>query len=463
MVTSAGGGARSSARAAFAAFAALAACLPSETPEPGAKTRPHIVLVTADALRADHLSLFGYPRQTSPRLDAFAQRATNFRRAVAVIPKTGPSFATLFTGLLPREHGVRSNFGTVPAQLSTLAERLRGAGYRTAAFVANPALRSSRGFDRGFDSWVPIPAVSGRELVNPAFLAWARDGFREPTFVWLHYLDPHGPYEPPQELLAPFLADELAASAERVPLDPAEPPFSPNKLLGAVPHYQRIPGEDRVAVYVARYDAEIRRVDRSFGEVLDFLDSHGLADDTAVIFSSDHGESLGEHEFYFEHGWFAYEPTLHVPLLIRLPGQEEGATDDRLVSTLDLHATLLALARVPPAPGSRGVDLFGGEEPEAHVLIENADRYPIRLRGLRTAGWKYLFREDDGSEELYRLSDDPDEQNNLVRLETERLVELRQAFREALADGVEADTPAPSQADDPETRERLRALGYVEP
>ena len=128
------------------ALLALASCGDPDPP-------PHIVLVTADTLRTDHLSLFGYARETSPNLDAFAEGADVFSQAFSVIPKTAPSFTTIFTGRHPEEHGVRSNFDRVPDVLPMLAERLREAGYRTAAFVSNPALRKSKGFARGFDRY----------------------------------------------------------------------------------------------------------------------------------------------------------------------------------------------------------------------------------------------------------------------------------------------------------------------
>ena len=122
---------------------------------------------------------------------------------------------------------------------------------------------------------------------------------------------------------------------------------SPNKLLGAVPFYQQRSGEDRVAAYVARYDAEIRLMDSAFGQVLDFLEEQGLYHENVVVFTADHGESLGEHRYWFEHGWFAYEPSLRVPLMIKGPGRREGRTVHDPVSNLDLLPTLLALLGAP--------------------------------------------------------------------------------------------------------------------
>jgi len=431
-------------------------------PEP---SRPHVVLVTADALRADHLSVNGYPRHTSPNIDAFAGESWNFAQATSVIPKTGPSFATLFTGRHPREHGVRANFAALPAEIPTLAERLRTLGYRTAAFVSNPVLRESMGFARGFEVYELSPQRDGVRNVNRSFFRWGREPWDEPTFAWLHYIDPHGPYAPPREFEAIFIDDQWARSDERVVLD-ATPPArgTPNKLLGAVPLYQQREGEDRLSVYVARYDAEIRFVDAAFGEVLAFLRERDLYDDSLVIFTSDHGESLGEHDLYFEHGWFAYEPSLSVPLMIKLPKQRAGGVVPDLASHLDLLPSLLALLDAPVDAGAPGTDLFeppGGRPP---LVIENSDRYPEKYLGARTLRWKYLRRVSDGSEELYDLREDPGEIRSLERSEPERLAGMRESFEEALRtlsrSAVAPATPAPS--DDAETLNRLEALGYVQ-
>jgi arylsulfatase len=433
---------------------ALAAC--------GGPPAPHIVLVSADALRADHLSLFGYPRDTSPRLDAFAREASVFAQAISVIPKTAPSFATAFTGRHPEEHGVRSNFAALPAGIPLLAERLRAAGYRTAAFVSNPALAGTKGFARGFDVYELLPAEGGVARVNQAFLAFAEEPWERPTFVWLHYIDPHGPYDPPPEHAARFLGDELARAEVRVPRG-YDASGAGNKVLGAVPRYQqRADGEDRVAAYVARYDAEIRHVDDAFGAVLDALRAQGVLDTAAVVFTSDHGESLGEHDLYFEHGWFAYDTCLRVPLVIKTPGQRAGRRSEAPASNLDLLPTLLGLAGIA-ASDAPGTDLLRESAPADPVLVESSDRYPDKFHGARTPRWKYLRRESDGREELYDLAADPGETSDVSESHADARKELADfvtARRAELRGAAVAPPEEPSI--DPDTREQLRRLGYVE-
>ena len=204
-----------------------------------------------------------------------------------------------------------------------------------------------------------------------------------------------------------------------------------NKLLGALPRYQRRGSEDRLAAYVAYYDAEIRYVDSAFGEIVTFLRETGRFDPSVVVFSSDHGESLGEHDLYFEHGWFAYEATLHVPLIVKLPGQSEGGEIARQVSNLDLLPTLMSLADVLPEADASGRDLFAEPGGSRTLVVQNSDGYPLKVHGVRTGGFKFL-RWDDGKEELYDLNADPAEARNLIGELPERAAALRRNLDQSL-------------------------------
>jgi arylsulfatase A-like enzyme len=420
--------------------------------------------VTSDALRADHLSLNGYPRQTSPALDAFARGAWHFANAVTVVPKTGPSFATIFTGRHPEEHQVRDNFQAIPESLPVLAERLRAAGYRTAAFVGNPVLRAGKGFSRGFDHYVTHRTnVGGVETMIAAFEAWLDEPWTAPTFVWIHLMDPHGPYLPPRELLALFETDEWAQSDARVSMGSRELGVHPDLVLGSLPRYQRIGDEDRVAAYVARYDAEIRHMDAAFGRVVAALRRLGVYDESAILFTSDHGESLGEHDYYFEHGRFAYDATLRIPLLVKAPGQRAGEVVHDQVSTLDVLPTLLALIGLEATPDAAGRDLVAGRASERPLLVESSDGYPAKYHGIRSRRWKYVVRDADADEELYDLGADPGETTNLAGLDPDRAAELRLRLGAALrAARRRAVPPGVGSQDDAETLEQLEALGYVQ-
>lgn len=227
---------------------------------------PHIVLITADALRADHLSLTGYPRSTSPEIDAFAENAWVFDQALYVIPKTAPSFATLFSGRHPREHGVRSNFAKVPEASLCWRKSSRRLATAPPRSWGTPHSRVRRVSRAGFDVYeLVLSREDAMGALLEAFLSWSESDWSQPTFVWIHALDPHGPYSPADDR---FLGDQLSQQEAEVRLGYAKG-SRPNKVLGAVPRYQqRRDGEKRVAPYVARYDGEILGVDRLFGEVI---------------------------------------------------------------------------------------------------------------------------------------------------------------------------------------------------
>lgn len=450
---------------------ATSGCGPSEP-------RPHLFLITSDALRADHLSLNGYARATSPNLDAFAETAWHFPEFVTPIAKTNPSFATIFTGMHPFEHGVGANSYALPKKTPLLAEALRAAGYRTAAFVSNPNLSKRQGFDRGFEEYGLLPKSDGVLRANRALLRWARGhDWSEPTFVWLHYIDPHGPYTPPARFEQLFAEDEVARADERTVALQYEPlrGFPENFVLGAIPKYQQVDGDHRLSAYVSRYDAEIRFMDTAFGTVLEFLKERGLFEDAAVVFTSDHGESLTEHNYYFEHGWYAYEATLRIPLLIKEPKQTVGGRVEGLATTLDCFPTLLALAGLAAPETLGGRNLLARPGAASDVLIENTFTYPERYVGVRTGRWKYiaaltgsLLAENPldhlAGEELYDLARDSAEAENLAKLESERLDEIRRLFEERYAamkvrarSGLEKIGPM-----DRPTREHLEALGYAQ-
>lgn len=432
--------------------------------------RPHIVLITSDTLRPDHLSHRGYARETSPNLDAFAAEVWDFRRAITVVPKTGPSFTTMFTGLHPEEHKVRTNFDRIPDECDLLAERLQRAGYQTAAFVGNITLRASKGYAGGFQRYEQLPWVPGfddQETLKP-LRTWLKEPWSGPTFVWIHLLDPHGPYLPAPEFESMFISDSLAASDLRVPQQSAEQ-VKARELLGVIPRHQIYGEEDRVSAYIARYDAEIRFMDSLFAWLIDELVARGVYGSSAILFTSDHGESLGEHDYYFEHGFLAYDATLRVPLLVKPPhgsGKDRsgGKRVDAPVSNVDLLPTVLALAGLEPDPSLHGRNLLEPLAAEKTFLVENADRYPEKVHGARENRWKYLVRRSDGAEELYDLEQDPAEVDSVASDHPDVVERLRRWVAMELATlrarGVERAAPGPS--DDGETRERLKALGYVE-
>jgi arylsulfatase A-like enzyme len=409
----------------------LSACAPE-----GAAP-PHVVLITVDTLRPDHLSLNGYARETSPHIDAFAAAAWHYPDAVTVIPKTGPSITTHMTGVPPCEHQVTANRLRIPAEVPMLAERLRGAGYRTAAFVSNPVLSRQKGYARGFDVYREFPKEGGMDALNASFAKWStRKPWERPTFVWIHYIDPHGPYTPPAEYEALFADDEIArADGRTLPTTYEQLERWPaNYVLGAIPRYQLRGEENRVAAYTAWYDAEIRYMDEKFGEVVELLRAEHLFDDALVLFTADHGESLGEHDYWFEHGWFPYEATARIPMIVKPPGQASARTIDQQVSNLDTVATILDAANMPWPPELSGSSLIGSFGERGPLLVENTSAYPHRYFGVRTAEWKFLHEVRQDTEELYDLSADPHERTNVLAEHPDEAGRLRGYLERMRAD-----------------------------
>lgn len=447
---------------AIAALLCLAAgCTGREDPPPY-----NLLVITVDALRADHLGCFGYPRDTSPNLDAFAAESVAFRNFFTVSPKSGPAVTTLFTGKYVQDHGVTENLKKIPGGERLLAERLRRA-VRTGAVVSNPILGPGRGYDGGFDDFVQVEDSQG---VAERGLTWLERYGDEPFFLWLHFLDPRGPYAPPDELRRRFVGDAHYDETRRIRREytPTRG-LDPSAILGAIPSYQRLGDIDVVDYYIAQYDAEIFWVDRQIGRVLDFLAASGLADSTIVVLTSNQGESLGEHDYFFEHGMLVNDASIHVPLIVSYPGATEPRVVESLAQNTDLLPTLLTLLDREPAERIDGVDLSG-------LILRGDDAGPVRgyvysctafpseyvnfFETVRTTDAK-LVRMDGERLFFHDLRSDPSETRDLKStLEPAVLEQWTHMFDGFGKDAVPAEQP--SVLPD-ELRRRLEALGYARP
>jgi arylsulfatase len=430
----------------------------------GAESAPQaVVLITCDTLRADHLGCYGHARNTSPSLDALARESVVYESAWSTVPVTGPALSALMTGRMPEELGLQSNRTLLAGTATTLAERARAAGFETAAVVSNWVLRRrdevpeaglAQGFEH-YDDHMEVPERSRPDLrerfapeTTDAALAWldARRG-EHPFFLWVHYQDPHGPYTPPDELLAEFAPEPRGEAA----LEPGHDETG----RGALPAYQVIDAERRPEVYRARYEAEIRLFDRELGRLLDGLRARGVLERALLVFTADHGESLGEHGYYFSHGQHLHRELLHVPLLVRPPGSARAGERVRTpVSHLDLHPTLLAGLGLEPGP-TRGLDLLGAALPPERIV-------PHNLRGawsVTDARHRLLVSKE--GRQLFDVLADPREEHDLFAREPARartLAETYQAMVHSVPllrlSAVRPDLGARERAE-------LEALGYV--
>ncbi len=454
---------------------AAVACGTREPPVPR-----HLLLITVDTLRADHLSLYGYPRRTSPVLEELAGRGVTFERAIAQWPKTGTSFASIFTGQYPQTTGLTHKAAIrVPDEYLTFPELLRQHGFTNVAVVSNAVLGEHMGWHRGFDeyveTWKQAPEMSEdpveyRKWINAAqvndlalpLLEKHRDAGR--LFAWIHYSDPHAPYLLPEGVDNPFLDDPYYTGDEEVRLH--------NPRATAL-------GERRdLKYYVAQYDANVHFTDRHVGELLERAGQLGLLEETLVVFTADHGESLGEHGYFFGHGRQPYNAGAHVPLVVSypaaLPSGKRVATPVELV---DLYPTLREfLASDKPVPGLEGSSLkplLNGAPPAGSdrqlAFSQAGGGSPLtHFRSVQAERWKLIYhpplRQHSARWELYKLDEDPMETRNLAELSNS--ADLRRLARELQAWMKGSDwirrPQSEIEAQSSETQKALRALGYVE-
>jgi arylsulfatase A-like enzyme len=411
--------------------------------------RPNVILVSIDTLRADHLGCYGYRRPTTPHLDAFRRQAVLVRELIAHAPSTLPAHASMFTSLVPQHHGASHTHEVpLPEQAVTLAEVLRGNGYRTAGVVASGQMVRAYGLGQGFDSYEELPA----EL---PFAATVRRGLSildqrraGPFFLFLHSYEVHHPYDPEREHLA--LIDPAYAEG---PL----PSFSPEELWAL--SQGQVPAETLQRI-VDAYDAEIRSMDEGFGELIAELSERGLLRDTVVAFTSDHGEELGEHGYVGWHSHTLYDELLRIPLLIRLAGGKRGGTlVDGTVRQIDLAPTLLALAGVPAPPAFQGRDLLpliGRRSGFVLPAVLARERMPHETGvfwGIRAAGWKL---QPAG---LFDLDADPAEVVDLRATRPDVVERLQRALDEEVAS--RKPYVGGKVILDEEAVESLRSLGYA--
>jgi len=415
--------------ATFLVLLLTAAC--SSHPRPG-----RVIVVTFDTTRADRFGCYGSDRGLTPNVDALARESTVFDQAVSAVPTTLPSHSTMFTGLYPQDHGVRYNVVfSLNEKAVTLAETLRDAGYRTAAFPATLILARKHGLDQGFEVYEaperPASAPSGQPpdaVLRPAgegvdkALAWLGQHESEKTFLWLHFYDPHAPYVPPF-------------------------PYSSK--------YRDQP-----------YDGEVAYTDAQFGRFVAELRRSPRWADTLLVVAGDHGEGLHEHGERL-HSYLLYETTQHVPLIVHAPGGS-GRRVAEPVTLADVTPTVLDYVGLAPARELRGISLRGGAEGRA---VPARELYFESTAGALNYGWAELKGIRDGryklidslaGTELYDLEDDPHELHDLAAEQPERVTALRTALA-GLGQKLEGALAAEEShaAIDPRAEAALLALGYV--
>jgi arylsulfatase A-like enzyme len=454
---------------------AVSACGAAPAPPP---ETVNLVILSIDTLRPDHLGVYGYPRETSPNLDRFADRGVVFDQAITVHVATAPAHGTILTGRYPASHGIRRNGMHLAPDVPTLAETFAARGSATGGFVSGWTLERHTGLDRGFDTYddaLGAPGAGARRkgaTTTKAALKWLRRQVAEGRefFLFLHLFEPHWPYDPPPRDALRFLSNqyELTTVSKPVHLDRR---LDVNRLT---------PLEQRE--YVARYDGEIVVADRLLGRLLDGLDDLGVAHNTVVLVLSDHGETLFEREWTMDHGTRPYDEQARVPLLLAIPGDPNaGRRVAEQVSLLDVAPTLLEVFGIAAPDGLQGRSLLPlvRGEPEtdrrpAFITARSDPRrvphlgVPLSSRGLvravRLPGLKLIeYPTPLGGRhpELFVLSDDPGERRNRATQSPESAAALhRELAHWQVTSG--ADPLVDDPVLDPATEAALRELGYLD-
>src|SRR5258706_147382 len=416
----------------FTLIALSAAQAVAQTPE---KSVPNVVLISIDSLRADHLGCYGYQQIKTPNIDGLAADGARFTRAFTAVPVTLPSHTAILTGTYPMLSGMHDfSANKLSPQQPTLATVLKQSGYVTGAVVASAVLDSRFGLNHGFDFYYDhfdfsrLEEANLDEMERPGnvvadqVLDWLGKNSQKKFFVWMHLYDPHYPYHPPE-------------------------PYS--------------------RVYAGRpYDGEIAFADEQVGRLLRFLKDKGLYQNTVIVLSGDHGESLGEHGEK-THGFFIYNATMRVPLIIHLPGKSAAQVVESTVSLVDLISTALQAAGVDipsQVQGQSLLPLLRGDKADRPRTVYGETFLPrihfnwSELRGAENAKYHFI---DAPRPELYDLAKDPGELHNL--LEEKRAVanEMRAQLVALIRDNSAGKELAEKTGLDPALMERLKSLGYA--
>jgi arylsulfatase A-like enzyme/Tfp pilus assembly protein PilF len=402
----------------WAAFFGFSSAAPCATP---------VILISVDTLRADHLGCYQSGGQQSPHIDALAKSGTLFSQVSTPFPLTLPAHVALFTSTYPFANGVQDNGIPLSGSAVTLATVLKKAGYRTSAFVGSFVLDRRFGLSRGFDAYDgpldahnniaagPVEHKRPGDQVTEAAKRWLERNSAAPYFLFLHLYDLHAPYS--------------------LPPDPT------------LRH-----GE-------TGYQAELAYVDKLLGDFFAFLEHRGLFDKALVVFTSDHGEGLGEHGEK-SHGYFIYQSTLHVPLIFRWPAGSKSVPPSRVdepANLIDVAPTILDAVGLKPPSEMHGHSLIkGGQAEEVYSESVYARKHfgCAGLRSVRVGGFKYI---DAPKPELYELASDPNERQNLYDQQRSKAAALRERIV-----AIRGNAPAPAvQSPTPETSAALRSLGYL--
>lgn len=468
--------------------------------------KPNILLVSIDTLRADHVSSYGYHRKTTPNLDRFAEEGARFNNAYSTAVWTPPAHASMLTGLYPSAHKT-VDYKSLSPRIPTIAQTLSKHGYNTVGFVNNPAVGAFVGLERGHQTfheiWKGVTSKNlavrgghkiyrkwletigktdqGARKTNYLINQWLDTQYNknEPFYMFVHHIEPHNPLNPPRPFRDKFSS---SVSGEINPERLAK--MADNPLAYFTDELNVTDAENQSLIDM--YDCEIAYVDHMMGEMLDILRERNILNDTLVIITADHGEHFGEHGLY-SHVSSLCEPIVHIPFMIRYPELYQPATYEVPVQHVDIFPTILELLDIEKPlqnslPGKSLLPKNGkpkiaddrpifaeweGRIPEyvknrlkdSGEFAKKVERFTHKFSMVKIKSHKFIYWED-GVEELYDLSDDHAEQNNLAPSAKEVCETMRELLMQNLSVRKNTDKNEGNQADDL-VMQRLKDLGYI--
>lgn len=435
--------------------------------QPNTSKRPNVVLISIDTLRPDHLGFYGYDRPTSPNLDALAEESLVFDHAFAPAPHTLPSHASMFTGLYPHEHGAGHRYpeAPLPEKIQTLAEALSDEGYQTIGFSAGGMMSQRYGLSQGFDEWTERQPANLKSVMPAVFDALGRAG-SDPLFLFLHTYDVHGPFEQPEE----YRYFKAAEGAPRIPSQDWV------KLLTSKAHkYHKLGRFQGLPDVLASYDSGIRFVDIQLARLFEQLRSRGAFDNTLLIVTSDHGETILDHGRYIGHAYTLDEGVVRIPLLVKFPFSRKAGRHDGLVQLVDIVPMVLDEVDIEPEAEladsplerNKGREWVQGEASHTGARYLRTERWKIISE--TTDAWdkrkKIFGQEADRFEtgwQIFDLEQDPEGSKNLFEENKSYPSDVRKLISTLGSFEVPGQKIGQEEAPQGEHADALRALGYIQ-
>ncbi|MFA5025749.1 MAG: sulfatase [Candidatus Shapirobacteria bacterium] len=405
----------------------------------------NLILISFDGLQSKHLNSYGYPMKTTPNLDDFLKSSSLFTKTVSPSSWTVPSHMSIFTSMYPSEHkvinkfsdfnletqtGVIANLKKLSPNAVTLAEILKNNGYATGGFTGDAGVGPQFGFNQGFDTYFETETFGGLEGSAPKAVEWLKQNKDKPFFLFLHGYDVHGQHEP------------KGGFDYRYVTKPYTGKFTGNKVEQGKLREEALANggtlemsDEDIAFWRAIYDEKINRNDLEFKNFMDQVKEMDLMENTIVILMSDHGTEFFEHNS-IDHGSTLYGELIDTLLAIHKPGQTKGQKIDQVVSTMDLMPTILDLLKIqnPVPQQTKGVDLvpaLSGKNVAHNIFSETDYRlYTFKRSLVTTDGWKFILSLENGKKELFNLTQDPGEKNNLILTSPEKGFELEKILRQ---------------------------------